>query len=93
MEVIFKKGNTKNTITCKRPDGTATRMEADVFMVINDLAHYVVETELKVSKGFYGLLSQGFDITNFEKKQKITPASIPAEGTQMEIIVGLLLTE
>ena len=91
MEVIFKKGNTKNTITCKRPDGTATWMEADVF--INDLAHYVVETELKASKGFYGLLSQGFDITNFEKKQKITPASIPAEGTQMEIIVGLLLTE
>ena len=62
-------------------------------MVVHDLTHYVVETQLKVQDGFYGLLARGLDITDFEKKQKITPASIPAEGIRMEILVGLLLTE
>ncbi len=93
MEITFKKGNTKDTITCKRPDGTSTWMAAETFMVTHDLTHYVVEINLNIHQGFYGLLAQGIDITDFEKKQKISPASIPADGIRMEILVGLFLTE
>ena len=68
-------------------------MEADAFMVMHDLTHYVVETQLQLENSFYGLLARGLDITDFEKKQKISPASIPAEGIRTEILVGLFLTE
>ena len=93
MEIIFKKGVTKNTITCKRPDGTSTWMQAIPFMIIHDLTHYVVETQLQLKLGFYGLLAGGWDITDFENKQKIKSTDIPAEGLRAELIVGLLLTE
>ena len=93
MEITFKKENTGNTVTCKRPDGTSTWMAAETFMVAHDLTHYVIETTLNAQQGFYGLLAQGIDITDFEKRQKISPASIPPEGIRMEILVGLFLTE
>ncbi len=68
-------------------------MEADAFMVAHDLTHFVLETQLNFTEGFYGLLAKGIDITDFEKKQKINPAVIPAAGIRAEILVGLLLTE
>ena len=39
------------------------------------------------------MLAQGWDITDFENKQKIRSTDIPIEGIQAEILVGLLLTE
>ena len=93
MELIFKKGNAKNSITCRRPDGTATWMEADTFMILHDLTHYVVETCLHIKSGFYGLLAQGLGITDFEKKQKIKPADLPPDGIRAEVLVNLFLTE
>jgi len=62
-------------------------------MILHDLTHYVVETQLEIQDGFYGLLDQGLDITDFEKKVKITSSSIPADGIRAEILVGMLLTE
>jgi hypothetical protein len=93
VEIIFKKGNTKNSITCKRADGSATWSEADAFMIIHDLTHYAVESGLGMKQGFYGLVAGGLDITDFEKKQKIRPDEIPAEGLRAELLVGLVLTE
>ena len=93
VEIIFKKGKTKNTITCKRPDGSATWMQGEPFMIIHDLTHYVVETQLGLQEAFFGLLARGWDITDFENKQKIRSTDIPMEGIRAEILVGLLLTE
>lgn len=93
MEITFKKGNAKNSITCKREDGTSTWTEADAFMIAHDLTHYVVETVFSMKNGFYGLLDSGLDITDFEKKQKITPRDIPKEAITAETLVNLFLTE
>ena len=93
MQIIFKKGAIKNTITCNRPDGTATWMQAEPFMVMHDLTHYVVETQFDLHDSFYGLLARGWDVTDFENKQKIKSSDIPGEGICTEILVGLLLTE
>ena len=62
-------------------------------MIIHDLTHYVVETQLGLQEAFFGLLARGWDITDFENKQKIRSADIPMEGIRAEILVGLLLTE
>jgi len=93
MEIIFKKGNDKNSITCKRSDGSNTWMEASAFMVAHDLTHYVIERTLELKSGFYGLLELGFDIADFEKKLKITPKQLPAEAIKTELLVNLILTE
>ncbi|MBI1769039.1 MAG: hypothetical protein HYR67_11755 [Bacteroidetes bacterium] len=93
MDIIFKKGNTKNTITCKRSESSSTWMEADRFMIAHDLTHFAVEKQLQIGKGFYGLVASGLDITDFEKKQKITPQQLPKESIKTELIVNLILTE
>jgi hypothetical protein len=93
LEIIFKKSYTKNTITCRRPDGTATWMEAIPYRIVHDLTHYVVETELGMRDGFYGMLAGGWNITDFENKQKIRSSDIPANGIRAELIVNMLLTE
>lgn len=93
MEIVFKKGNTKNTITCRRDDGSATWTEGDAFMIRHDLTHLVVERTLGMRQGFYGLLKSGLDITDFERKQKITPRTIPREAIKAEMLVNLLLVE
>lgn len=93
MEIVFKKGNTKNTITCRRSDGSATWQESDAFLINHDLAHYAVEKTFGLSQGFYGLVQSGLDITDFEKKQKISPSQIPKEGFKAEILVQLFSIE
>ena len=93
MEIIFKKGNSKNTITCRRDDGTSTWMEAEPFMIIHDLTHYAVETSLRFDGGFYGLVEDGFDITDFQNKQKFKPKEMPPQAAYAEILVNLFLTE
>lgn len=93
MTIIFKKGNSKNSITCKRADGTSTWMEASGFMVVHDLAHVAVEQHFQMNMGFYGLLESGLDITDFERKQKITPQQLPPESIKTELLVNLILTE
>ena len=93
MDNYFKKGNTKNSITIRRADGSSTWMEAEYFMIVHDMAHFVVEKKLQIKNGFYGLVAIGIDITDFEKKQKITPEHLPKEAIKTEVLVGLILTE
>jgi hypothetical protein len=93
MDIIFKKGNDKNSITCKRDDGSSTWMEASAFMVAHDLAHIAVEGQLHLKAGFYGLLERGTDITDFEKKRKVTPQQLSPESIKAELLVNLILTE
>lgn len=93
MEVIFKKGKTKNTLVCKRKDGSSTWSTVDQFMIIHDLAHFCVESKLGVVKGFYGLIATGIDISDFENKEKINSKNLPVDSKITELIVGQILTE
>ena len=65
-------------------------------MVSHDLAHYVVETRLKFTKAFYGLLADGWDIQDFEKPrgerpQALLPENLPNEALYTEHLVNMLL--
>ena len=61
------------------------------FFVIHDLEHYAVETILRYNRGFYGLLAEGWDISDFGSPWPRGP--LPAEALIPELIVGFLDAE
>ena len=56
-------------MSCTRADGTVTRQRQDPakaqFFVRHDLTHYALETVLGHRRGFYGLVAEGWDFTDF----------------------------
>jgi len=55
------------TLQCVRKDGSVTWQRHDkhgVFFSFHDLSHFAVETVLGFRQGFYGLLADGWDITD-----------------------------
>ena len=79
-------------LTCVRPDGTTTwhspKGAQGHFFALHDLTHYAVETTLHMSRGFYGLVAAGWDISDFG-----TPArrgQLPPQAVWIEMIVGFL---
>ena len=93
MLIHFHKGKDKsNAIRCKRADGTETWCKLADSMTMHDIVHFAAESVLKTSKGFYGILSSGVDITDFENRVK-DEFSIPMEAIQMEYLVGGLWME
>jgi hypothetical protein len=93
VELHFKKGATKNTLLCQRKDGSSSWTQIDRFFIMHDLAHFCVESELGIKDGFYGLISKGVDISDFQNKEKIRAFELPEESILAELIVGLILTE
>jgi hypothetical protein len=80
-------------IACTRPDGSVTwqRGTTAAFFPVHDLTHYAVETELKHKRGFFGLLAEGWDFTDFSSDWP--RGRIPADAEPAELIVGLLDSE
>jgi hypothetical protein len=52
----------------------------------HDLTHYAVETTLAFRRGFFGLLAEGWEITDFVAPWPRGP--IPAEAQEVELLVG-----
>jgi hypothetical protein len=79
-------------LTCVRPDGTTTwhspKGAQGHFFALHDLTHYAVETTLGVSRGFYGLVADGWDISDFGTPK--TRGKLPVEAGWVEMIVGFL---
>ena len=68
--VRIKKGTDgRTTLSCVRPDGTVTwqRQEGGqaAFFPRHDLTHVAVESVLGIRKGFYGLVADGWDLSDF----------------------------
>jgi hypothetical protein len=93
LRIEFKKASDRTIFICTREDETSTWMESSEFFVAHDLAHYVIEKGLSFKHGFYGLIEQGMNITDFEKKQKFNPREMPVETFYAELLVNLLMTE
>jgi hypothetical protein len=66
---IKKHADGRASLTCTRPDGSATwqRQEGAQagFFPRHDLTHYAVETTLGHRRGFYGLVAEGWDLGDF----------------------------
>ena len=68
---IKKKSDGSAALSCLRSDGSVTWQRQDGalgrFFPLHDLTHYAVESELGHSRGFYGLVAGGWNLTDFGK--------------------------
>lgn len=91
MKISFtKKKEGSRIISCRRKDGTITWMHSSNFFVLHDICHYVVETNLKLSEAFYGMLASGISITDFELPKEQRPFQLTKEAILAENLVNLL---
>lgn len=79
----------------ERADGTATWQRKagpqSSFFAIHDLTHYALETTLRYRRGFYGLVAEGWDLSDFGTPWPRGP--LPADAEPAELIAGLLDSE
>jgi hypothetical protein len=87
---IKKKTDGSAALSCIRRDGTTTwqRQEGQLgrFFPLHDLTHYAVETVLGFQRAFYGLLAEGWDISDFGTTE--SRGRIPDEAGLAEVVVG-----
>jgi len=76
----------------ERADGTATWSRKDGpnawFFVAHDLTHYAVETILGYRRGFYGLVADGWDLSDFGTPWPRGP--LPDDAEPAELVAGFL---
>jgi hypothetical protein len=76
----------------ERADGTATWQRKDGanawFFAAHDLTHYAVETILGYRRGFYGLVAEGWDLSDFGTPWPRGP--VPADALPVELLVSYL---
>jgi len=91
------KKNTDGTaaLSCTRADGTVTWQRQlgaqGLFFPRHDLTHYAVETVMGYRSAFYGLVANGWDISDFGPPWP--RGRIPEEAGVAELIVGFLDAE
>ena len=87
---IKKKTDGSAALSCLRADGSVTWQRQDgqlgTFFPLHDLTHYAVERVLELPQAFYGLLADGWDLSDFGKASGKGP--VPADAQLAELIVG-----
>ncbi|MFK7750013.1 MAG: hypothetical protein AB8B65_16585 [Kordia sp.] len=71
MEIIITKGEHRNTLLCKRTDGTFTSADLGPEIPNHDIAHFVAEKKFNLTKGFYGNIANGMTINDLSNKDII----------------------
>ena len=92
---IKKKSDGSAALTCARADGTVTWQRQDgqlgAFFPLHDLTHYAVERVLDLPRAFYGLLTEGWDLSDFGKPWP--KGALPEDALVAELIVGFFDVE
>lgn len=90
-----RKTDGTTTLSCRRRDGSVTwqhhNLGQGAFFPLHDLTHYAVETVLGHHAGFYGLVADGWNVTDFGAPWPRGP--LPPEALTAELIVGFLDAE
>jgi hypothetical protein len=89
---IKKKRDGSAALSCLRADGTVTWQRQNGvqgrFFPLHDLTHYAVETVLGHPRAFYGLVAEGWNLTDFGRPWPRGP--VPPEAAASELLVGFL---
>ena len=92
---ITKKADGTGVLRCVRDDGSITwQKQTDrhaAYFALHDLTHFAVETTLKIRRGFFGLIAEGWDIEDTTGKGARGP--LPPEAGEAEMMVGLFSAE
>ncbi len=84
---ISKKGN-RNQLSCQRKDGGWEIADLGPSLPFHDLAHFITEQKLQLTKGFYGNIYQGFTVAQLSDKGVIK--TLPHEAMVAEIVTRAL---
>jgi hypothetical protein len=92
LKMIIKiiKGSLRHRMICERTDKSAEMVDLGPNLPYHDIAHFVVESELKMADGFYGNIEKGFTIVQLSDKEIIK--TLPDESMASEIITRTLQT-
>lgn len=94
MEISFKKRvGKKNIISYQRAGLPDHWVEADHFLILHDLSHYAIETQLGYQSAFWGLIKSGVNPSVFENKQARDQLLISNEAWFAECLANLFLIE
>jgi len=88
MQIHFIKKDRRSQLVCTRRDGTSTRAELGPSLPHHDLAHYVVEKKLGLTRGFYGSIARGHTIAELSDRDTIR--TLGAESWLAEIVARAL---
>jgi len=77
-----------NVLSCARPDGSTTWAKLSDYFPTHDITHFVVESTLGISDGFYGLILDGWDVSDFAVKG--AAERLPDDANLVEALVGRL---
>lgn len=91
---IVKQADGTGVLRCTRSDGSVSWQKQNrhaAHFSLHDLTHYAVETTLGYRRGFFGLVSEGWDIDDTTGKGIRGP--VPDEAREVEGIVGLFDSE
>jgi len=87
---LVKRRDGCGVLRCTRADGSVTwqkQTKHAAHFALHDLTHYAVETALGCKRGFFGLISEGWEID--ETTGKGARGALPQEAFEVEQIVGL----
>lgn len=92
---IVKQPDGSGLLRCIRADGSITWQKQSgrhaMFFALHDLTHYAVETVLGCSRGFFGLVAEGWDVEDTTGKG--ARGALPEEAVAVERVVGLFDSE
>lgn len=88
LTIRLARGKDKpDVLTCIREDGSTTWSRLHAALPVHDISHYSVESSLALSSGFFGLVAQGWEITDFGSPYPRGP--IPDEAAWVESVVSV----
>jgi hypothetical protein len=91
---LTKRADGSGVLHCTRADGSITWQKqtrhAEHF-ALHDLTHFAVESTLGYRRGFFGLITEGWEIEDTTGKGSRGP--LPPEALEVERIVGMFDTE
>jgi hypothetical protein len=92
---IAKRKDGAGVMRCVRDDGSLTWQKQTerhaAYFALHDLTHFAVESVLGYRRGFFGLLSEGWDFDDTSGKG--AKGRLPAEAGEVESLVGQFFME
>ena len=76
-----------SVLTIYREDGSYSWSKLHRRLETHDLAHYSVESTLGFDKAFYGIIANGFEISDFELPREQRPFAVRPENLSSEAII------
>jgi hypothetical protein len=83
-----KDGRIASFALCRADGSVTVQRNVQSFFPVHDLTHYAVESTLRLRRGFYALVSDGWNFDDFGSPWPRGP--LPADLDPVEEIVGLL---